>query len=107
MFFIERNFDSLLLTIVLFIDQEPVSNVAMTLDVNFWHIHQENFTDGEGLTFEDSMYTDKGDTFQNSPLHLFFYEKINITEPNEVQVPTLDDPPISSEPPELLSMSFI
>ena len=107
MFLIEKNFESLLSTIVLFIEQEPFSNVPMNLDVNFWHIHQENFTHGEGLTFKDSIFTEKGDTFQNSPMHLFFYEKINITKPNDDLVPTLDELPKSSELPELSSMSYI
>jgi hypothetical protein len=35
MFFIEKNFDFLLPTIDLFINQEPFSNVAMNLEVNF------------------------------------------------------------------------
>ena len=35
MLLIEKNFDSLLSTIVLFIEQEAFSNVPMNLDVNF------------------------------------------------------------------------
>src|SRR5687768_4932745 len=39
----ENEFKSLLPTVVLFIEQEPFSNVLMNLDVNFWEIHKENF----------------------------------------------------------------
>ena len=35
MLLIEKNFDSLFSTIVLFIEQDPFSNVPMNLDVNF------------------------------------------------------------------------
>jgi hypothetical protein len=99
-FFIEKNFDSLLPTIVLFINQEPFSNVAMNLDVNFWHVQQENLIQLEGPTIKDAIFEKGGDTFQNSPIYLLFYEKISKTDLEDDLVPTLD------EPPELSSMSW-
>src|SRR5687767_15318538 len=42
---IESNFYCLLSAIFLFVEQEPFYHVPMNLDVNFWHVHQENFED--------------------------------------------------------------
>ena len=97
---INDDFKSLLSTIVLFLEQEPFSSVSMNLDVNFWHIHQENFDseNNEGTTLSQEIFTANGDTFQNSPIHLLFYEKI--TNKDCHLVPTLNGIP------ELSSMSF-
>ena len=52
----------------------------MNLDVNFWHVHQENFTQSGGNNIKEEIIKAKGDTFQNSLIHLFFYEKISKTD---------------------------
>ena len=77
-FLLKDNFKSLLPTIVLFIEQEPYSNVSMNLDVNFQEIHQENFDRViYGTTMREEAVKPNGDTFQNSPIHLLFFEKVN------------------------------
>lgn len=86
----ERNFESLLSTLVLFIDQEPFSNVAMNLEVNFWHVCQGNFSNINNTNFLNEIFKDGGDTFSNNPIHLLFYEKEYILEE---LVPTLNAPP--------------
>src|SRR5687767_2211830 len=77
----ENEFKSLHPTIVLFIEQEPYSNVSMNLDVNFWEIHQEKFDKViYGITMREEAIKPNGDTFQNSPINLLFYEKIHIAD---------------------------
>jgi hypothetical protein len=82
---------------VLFIEQEPFSNVQLNLDVNFWHIHQENYNNVAGSNFREEIFKENGTTFQNSSIHLFFYEKIHLAEQ---LVPSLD------ATTELTSMSY-
>lgn len=53
---VEKNFDSLFSTIILFIEQEPFSNVPMNLEVNFWHVHQGNWTKDEGQNIKDANF---------------------------------------------------
>src|SRR6478735_8401872 len=70
----EQHFDTLFSTIVLFLEQDPFTNIAMNLDVNFCRVKQENFkkkTDGK--TMQEEIWMEGGDTFQNSPIHLLFY----------------------------------
>lgn len=47
----------------------------MNLDVNFWHVIQENFFLGEE-NVNNAIFKKNGDLFQNTPIHLIFYEKI-------------------------------
>ena len=69
----QNDFKCLLPTDVLFIEQEPFSNVSMNLDVNFQDIHQENFDKViHGTTMREKAIKLNGDTFQNSPIHLLF-----------------------------------
>src|SRR5687767_2289636 len=72
----EHNFETLLSTVALFIEQEPFSHVSMCLDVNFRHVQQENFTQRKGMNIKEAIFQEGGDTFQNSSIHLLFYEKI-------------------------------
>src|SRR5687767_15324867 len=72
----------------------------MNLDVNFRRVHQENFLKAEGTTIKDAIFKEGDDTFQNSAIHLLFYEKIVCSDGD--LVPTL----IESPTPELTSMSF-
>ena len=72
----EQNFDSLLSTIVWFIEQDPYTNIAMNLDVNYCKVQQENFKMVmEGRDMLDEIWKEEGKTFQNSCIHLLFYEK--------------------------------
>ena len=64
----------------LFIEEEPFFHVPMHLDVNFWRVRQENFTKEGGKNIKEEIFKENGDTFQNSPIHLFFYEKIHSTD---------------------------
>ena len=77
-FLLKDDFKSLLSTIVLFLDQETYFNAPMNLDVNFRHVRQDNLTEGDGANIKDSILEDNGKSFQNSPLCLMFYEKINV-----------------------------
>src|SRR3954468_7717899 len=77
----EHHFDTLFLTVVLFLEQDPFTNIAIYLDVNFCKVKQKNYkkkTDGK--TMQDEIWMEGGDTFQNSPIHLLFYERITSTE---------------------------
>ena len=87
-------------TIILFIEQEPYSNVLMNLNVNFRRVQQGNFMPVEGDNFEDAIYEDNGRKFQNSPIHLVFYEMIEKPPQLTDLVPTLE------EPPQLSSMTW-
>jgi hypothetical protein len=104
-FIIRKIFESLLSTIVLFIEQEPFTNVPMNLNTNFWHVRQENYTKIKvgGSNIKEAIIEENGNTFQNSPIHLVFYEKINTADlPNDDLVPTLNE-----TPPQFFSMSYI
>ena len=72
----------------------------MNLDVNVRHVHQENYTKEESSTIKDAIFKENDDTFQNSAIHLLFYEKIisegQDPEPNLNALPT----------PELTSISY-
>src|SRR5687768_10506442 len=99
-FQIADQFKSLLSTIILFLEQDPLTNVSMNLDVNFRRVHQENFLKAEGTTIKDAIFKEGDDTFQNSAIHLLFYETIVCSDADFV--PTLNESP----KPELTSMSF-
>ena len=43
MYLSEKNFELLIPTMVLFIEQDPFYNTPMNLDVNFWRVQQEFF----------------------------------------------------------------
>ena len=72
---VEQNFHSVFSTIVWFLKQDPFTNVAMHLDVNCQKVKQINFTASNRKDFHTALNID-GDTFQNTPIHLLFYEKI-------------------------------
>ena len=100
MFGMEKNFESLLTTLDLFIEQEPISNVPMNLDVNFWHVRQDTFFEvkGSSISMRDAIFKENDDSFQNSHIYLVFYEKIKNTDLPEETVPAVARP-------ELISMS--
>ena len=77
-FRLEDDFESLLLTIVLFLDQKTYFNVSMNLDVIFCCVHQDNLTEDDGANRKDSILEDNRKSFQNSPLCLMFYENTNV-----------------------------
>ena len=81
-FLLEDDFKSLLSTIVLFLNQDTYFNVPMNLDVNFCCVRQDNLTgtEGDGANIKDAMLEENKSSFQNSPLFLMFYEKINVEE---------------------------
>ena len=98
LFKIEKTFDGLLSTIVLFIEQDSFFNAPMNLDVIFQQIYQENFLNykmNDGLSISDAIFTEGGNTFQNSDFHVMFYEKMT-----ETLVPD------EEAPPEISSMSY-
>ena len=74
-FSVEKNFESLLSTIILFLEQDTFLNAPMNLDVNFCHVCQDNLTKGKGTNIQKSIMEENGNTFQNSPIYLMFYEK--------------------------------
>ena len=76
-FFIKK-IESLLSTINLFIDQDSKFNALMNLNVNFRRVRQENFTEKEEKNFKSAIFQEGGTSFQNSPIHLMFYEKLDI-----------------------------
>ena len=71
---VEQNFHSVFSTIVWFLDQDPFTNVAMHLDVICQIVKQTNYTASNRKDIHTALKVD-GDTFQNSPIHLLFYEK--------------------------------
>jgi hypothetical protein len=77
LFLKQKPFSSLLSTVTWFLEQESVSNLAMNLDVNYCQVNQNNFKKkGEtGKTMEEMIFIQDGDSFQNSPIDLIFYEK--------------------------------
>ena len=99
MFIIDKKFNSLFSTIALFIKQEPFSNVSMNLNANFRCVQQENYTKikVDGSTIQDAIFKENGKTFQNSPIHLMFYEKVNNAD--------LPDDNTLDEKPQLSSLS--
>src|SRR5687767_6892842 len=68
----------------------------MYLDVNFWRVHQENYTQVRGINIKEAIFKEGGDTFQNCSIHLSFYEKIS----NKDLLVPLD------EQPKIFSMSL-
>ena len=75
-FFVENNFDCLLSTIILFLEQDSISNVSMNLWVNWRRVRQETFTDPEKEeNFKGAISQENGTTFQNGKFHLLFYKK--------------------------------
>jgi len=97
---------SLFSTIVWFIEQDPYTNVAMTLDVNYCIVKQLNFntdtlTTGKDINKAIMDTTGDTDTFQNSPIHLLFYEKINESDYDSNSIV----PGVRAMPPEIFSMS--
>ena len=85
-FVVEKNFDSFFSTIILFIEQDPFFKVAMNLDVNFQQVHQENYKANEHSNIKDTVFQENGNSFQNTPIHLLFYEKINNTNLTDHQM---------------------
>ena len=73
---VEQNFHPIFSTIVWFLEQNLFTNVAMHLDVNCRKVKQTNFTASNRKGFHTALNV-YGDTFQNTPIHLLFYEKIN------------------------------
>ena len=92
----ERNFNSLFPTIVWFLEHDPFTNIAMNLDVNFWKVKQDNLISSEETDTDilNSIKQKDGNTFQNSEIHLLFYEKIAKSElsSNELLL-TMEHPP--------------
>ena len=68
MFLIEISIWSVLAALMLFIEQEPVSNTAMHLDVNYRHVSQENYTNLKGSNFHEEIYKEGETPFQTVPL---------------------------------------
>ena len=75
-FLLEDNFKSLLLTFVLFLNQDTYYNVLMNLDFNFCCVLQDNLTEGDGANIKDSILEENRKSFQNSPLCLMLYEEL-------------------------------
>ena len=97
---VEKNFHLVFSTIVWFLDQDPFTNVAMHLDVNCRKVKQTNFTAANRKDIHSALKVD-GDTFQNSPLHLLFYEKVI-----KSKVSSKDKAPSLPTCPEISSMSL-
>ena len=76
LFGVEKNFESLFPSIVLFLEQDVRYNVTMNLDVNFQRLRQENLQQDHGSNIIGSIFDQDGKTFQNSPIHLIFYERV-------------------------------
>ena len=72
----------------------------MNLNVNFRQVRQENFTEHQEKSFKSAIFQEGGTTFQNSPIHLMFYKKLDIL--GKELVPTLEE----IEELELSSMSY-
>jgi hypothetical protein len=75
---VEQNFESLFSTIVWFLEQDPYTNVAMNLEVNYCKVKQESHfvPTPTGKEFLTAIMEKGRTTFQNSQIHLLFYEKI-------------------------------
>ena len=76
---IDKNFNTLLPTVIWFLEHDPYTNVTMNLDVNFRKVFQENYKlkSTGGKTMAEGIKENDGTTFQNSPIYLMFYEKIS------------------------------
>ena len=72
----------------------------MNLNLNFRRVRQENFTENQEKNFKSAIFQEGGTMFQNSPIHLMFYEKLDIL--GKELVPTLEE----IEELELSSMSY-
>ena len=84
-FEVQKNFESLIPSIMLFIEHEPYTNVAMNLDTNFRRVLQQNYKKPKnGLTMEQSIHAPKGNTFNNSSIELLFYKKLNNTSNSQL-----------------------
>ena len=76
-FEIQKNFESLIPSVMMFIEQEAYSNAAMHLDVNFCRVFQANYKwPKRNLTMEEAIFEKNGKTFENSLIELIFYEKM-------------------------------
>ena len=97
---VEQNFHSVFSTIVWFLEQDPFTNIAMHLDVNYRQVKQENFTAANRKDIHNAITKANGDTIQNTPIHLLFYEKIN-----EAKLSSNDMVLSLETPPGISSMS--
>jgi len=73
----QKVFYSFFPTVTLFLEQEPISNLAMNLDVNYRQVNQKNYNEiGEtGKTLKELIFIQDDNSFQNSPIDLIFYKK--------------------------------
>src|SRR5687768_8061427 len=96
----KTNFNSLYSTVVWFLEHDSFTNVAMNLNANCCKVVQENFKAKKkmDINFQEAIQEKNGDTLQNSPIHLLFYEKISksVLSSNAV-----------TNPPELSSLSWV
>ena len=97
---VEQNFHLVFSTIVWFLKQDPFTNIAMHLDVNYHRVKQENFTAANRKDIHNAIMKANGDTFQNTPIHLLFYEKIK-----EAKLSSNDMVLSLETPPEIPSLS--
>ena len=97
-FDVQKNFESILPTIMLFLEQEPLFNTAMNLDVNFRRVRQQNFMKQghDGATIQESIFKEDGNTFHNTPIHVLFYKKIQTTTDNSLELVPFEKVKISS-----------
>lgn len=74
---VKQKFESLFSTIVWFVEQDPYTNVAMNLEVNYCKVKQDNYfvLTPTGKDFHTALMEIGGTTFQNSQIHLLFYER--------------------------------
>ena len=96
---VEQNFHSTFSTILWFLEQDPYTNVAMNLDVNYCKVKQENYDKPTptGKNFVTAIVENNGNTFQNSQIHLLFYEKIGSkNQSRKAKVQSLKSPPLVS-----------
>ena len=93
---INKNFEAHLPSITLFLEQDSYLNEAMHLDLNFRSVDQDNYKkQKQGKTMSEAINEENGLTFQNSAIHILFYEKMM----KKQDQPTID------EVPEVISMS--
>ena len=97
---VEQNFHLVFSTIVWFLEQDLFTNIAMHLDVNYRQVKQEKFMAANRKNIHNAITKANGDTFQNTPIHLLFYEKIN-----EAKLSSNDMVLSLETPPEISSMS--
>src|SRR5688572_20709574 len=60
---VEQNFHLVFSTIVWFLEQDPFTNIAMHLDVNYRQVKQENFTAANRKDIHNAITKANGDTF--------------------------------------------